>query len=214
MLDDPKPRELAVWGTVVDPDGDCEAKLAGGELTLTVPATPHNLNPKLGRLNGVRVQRPIAGDFTAKVKVSGKFQPGARKTSPTGAVPFVGAGLLLWSDRDHFVRLERCAWLIPDGRRVCSPPLFEAVAGGEVHDLNKPGVLAADFLGGGDVWLRLDRHGNTLTARFSRDGTDWETAGEFTLELPTKVQIGPSAVNTSDARFPATFSGFKVVADD
>lgn len=210
MTADDKPKELAGWGTVVDPDGDCEATLAGGDLTLTVPATPHNLNPRLGRLNGVRVLRSVSGDFTAKLKVSGKFEPGTRKTSPAGAVPFVGAGLLVWADRDLFVRLERCAWVLPDGRRVGYRPLWEAVVGGEVQDLNKPAAPAE----AGPVWLRLDRHGDTLTARSSPDGKTWTTAGEVTADWPARLQVGASAVNASDAVFPATFSGFKVVADD
>ena len=207
--DDPKPREVAGWGTVVDPDGDCEAKLVGDALTLTVPATPHNLNPLLGRMNGPRVLRPVAGDFTAKVRVGGKFQPGPNKTSAKGAVPFVGAGLLVWADKDHFVRVERCAWWLPDGRRVGYPPLVEAFVGGEFQVFSRPPAPA-----GGDVWLRVDRAGDAFTVRTGPDGTKWEAVAEFTAALPAKVRVGVSAVNTSDAAFAATFGGFKVVADD
>ena len=208
------PQDIAGWGTVTDPDGDCTVKLVGGDLSVTVPATPHNMNPRLGRLNGVRVTRSVGGDFTARVKVSGKFQPGPNKTSPAGTVPFLGAGLLVWADKDHFVRLERCAWVLPDGRRLGYPPLLELYSGDEFVAFSRPPVPAAEFLGGGDVWLRLDRAGDTFTARVGTDGKEWTTAGEFVAELPKAVRVGVAAVNTSDAVFPATFGGFKVVTDD
>lgn len=207
-------RTVDGWGVVTDPDGDCDVKLVGGELRLGVPATPHNLNPRLGRLNGVRVLRPVAGDFTLTVKVAGKFEPGGKLSGGRGTVPFVGAGLLLWADRERFVRVERTAWVLPDGRRLGYPPLVELFAGDEWQVFSRPPVPPGDFLGGGDVWLRLDRAGDAFTVRVGTDGRGWQTAAEFAAELPARVQVRVAAVNTSDAPFAVRFGGLKLAADD
>src|SRR4051812_14129390 len=70
------------WGVVSDPDGDCTLKEANGKLTITVPPTLHDLNPRSGKLNAPRVTREIEGDFVVQVKVSGAFRPGEKSTAP------------------------------------------------------------------------------------------------------------------------------------
>ncbi len=53
-----------------------------------------------------------------------------------------------------------------------------------------------------DARLRLGRHGNRLAASVSTDGVRWRPLDSLEVELPTKVRIGVTAVNT--ARQPLT----------
>ena len=52
--------------------------------------------------------REVEGDFVITVKVVGEFRPGGKSTNPK-TVPFNGAGILVWSDPDNYIRLERAA---------------------------------------------------------------------------------------------------------
>ncbi len=99
-------RRATFWGDVIDPDGDCELKMEGGDLVCGVPGTLHDLNIDIGKTNAARVVRVIEGDFVATVKVAGSFQPGPVRTGPK-SVPYNGGGLLAWSDDGNYIRLER-----------------------------------------------------------------------------------------------------------
>src|SRR5262249_54041652 len=93
-----KPRKIMGWGTVVDPDGDCNVKGEGSKLTITVPGTLHDLFPRQAdpkkRNNAPRVVQEIKGDFMVTVKVSADWKPGDRLRGAITA-PYHGAGLLL-----------------------------------------------------------------------------------------------------------------------
>ena len=65
--------------TVTDPDKDCEVRLSGDKLSITVPATNHDLSPARG-LNAPRVLKKVNGDFIVQVKLTADFKPGATST--------------------------------------------------------------------------------------------------------------------------------------
>jgi len=67
-----------------------------------------------------------------------------------------------------------------------------------------------EFFQGRSTWLRLERRGQKVTASYSHDGKDWTAAKEITVELPKKIQIGVSAVNTSTKPFKAEFEDLKL----
>ena len=90
---EPTGRELAGWGTMIDPDKDCQFLPEGTSLTIKTPGTFHAINPDGGQLNSPRIVRSIEGDFTIKVKVTGDFKPGGQSTNPK-TVPFNGPGFL------------------------------------------------------------------------------------------------------------------------
>jgi regulation of enolase protein 1 (concanavalin A-like superfamily) len=195
-------RAIEGWGELTDPDGDCTVQADGAKLTITVPGTPHDLTGPAGALNAPRVLRPVEGDFTAQVRVSGKFWPGK-----TG---FNGAGLLLWSDEWNYVRLERNMWLDYKGRYLSYTPLFEYWKGG--RNLNPQGGTVMPFFKSRSTYLRLIRRDNQLESGLSHDGVVWIPGKTITVDFPRKAQVGISAVNTSPEPFTVDFQEYGLVA--
>lgn len=207
--DEPKPQEIAGWGTVVDPDGDCTLIEAKGALSVKVPGTLHDLYPlqknRKARANAPRVVREVTGDFTAAVKVSADWKPGGKLPGST-SYPFNGAGLVVYASDGDFVRLERNLWVGPTGPVSYTAPIH--YAGGVLA--NKPGSTRDEFFKGRSTWLKVERAGQTLTTWVSHDGKEWtETAGLATA-FPEAVRVGVVAVNSSDAAFAVTFEGLTV----
>jgi regulation of enolase protein 1 (concanavalin A-like superfamily) len=191
--------ELPGWGAFDDPDGDCSASANSRRLTISVPARVHDLNPQTG-LNAPRALQEVKGDFIVTVKVTGEFEPGESG--------FNGAGLLLWADADNFVRLERNKYWMGN-RHFCYPPLFEYFQNG-VYQNTDPQPTTPDFFRGNSTWLRFERTGVRLSADYSHDGRQWQNASVITVELPSKVQVGVAAVNTSQRTFTVTFEEFSL----
>lgn len=198
------------WGQVVDPDGDCEIKQEGTKLTMVVPGTHHNLNPRIA-LNAPRVVQPVSGDFTATVRVTGDFHPSKQSTLPSG-YSFNGAGLVLWKDAKNFVRVERNAWSNPDqAEYVCYPPLVEYYRDGQFKNSNPPSTNAT-FFKGRSTYLRLQRKGDRATVSYSHDGKEWTAVKELLVDLPEKLEIGVAAVSTSEQPFRVEFDELEISA--
>jgi len=109
-------QEIKNWGTIADPDKDCTIKEQKGTLTITVPATGHDLGVEHQLMNAPRVLRKVSGDFTVQVLVGGRVEAEAPGTL-TDRLPFMGAGLLLWQDENNYLRLERASFVNPMGDR-------------------------------------------------------------------------------------------------
>lgn len=68
-----------------------------------------------------------------------------------------------------------------------------------------------------EVYLRLERSGNTYTASYSRDGITFETVGSVTNDLPGSVLVGLGAIKGDscgqdcDRLLPADFDFFEVL---
>jgi hypothetical protein len=198
------------WGKVTDPDGDCT--VIGGKrmLTIKVPGGTHDLNVTHGGTQAPRVLRSVVGDFTAQVKVTCDLTPGDKPGKEGSASSFFGAGLLLWQDKDNYLRLERNAWWVADAARHASyPPLVEYFKNGEYQNTDPAGTLDGAFKGR-STWLRLERKGDSVTASYSHDGKEWTEAKTVEVKLPEKVQIGVDAVNTSAKELAVEFTEFTV----
>ena len=91
---------------MIDAVGDCKLIPDATGLTISVPGKLHVLSPELNIKNSPMVLIDVEGDFVAQVKVAGEVMPGR---TPVEKMPFAfhGAGLLLWKDKDNYVRLER-----------------------------------------------------------------------------------------------------------
>jgi len=97
--------------SIIDPDKDCEIRFLGNEVSITVPASNHNLDPERG-LNAPRVLKEVDGDFEFQVKVTADFTPGKKSTKmPKSGTPFVSGGILIWEHERSFLRVERNAYL-------------------------------------------------------------------------------------------------------
>jgi len=205
-----KTQKIEGWGTVTDPDGDCKVMGDQRKLTVTVPATNHNLHPVRGT-NAPRVLREVEGDFTATVKVTGTFKPGVKATAGLSSTPMNFGGLLLWDGDKNYLRLERNAGWGKDQKLMCFAPGFEYWKDGKIKTYNKR-IEAADFFKGKSTWLKLERKKDNVTAHYSHDGKEWTEAMQAAVEFPKKVQIGVAAVNSSDAPFTVEFEELKVEA--
>jgi regulation of enolase protein 1 (concanavalin A-like superfamily) len=202
--DDKKVAEFKGWGRLVDPDGDCKVSSENGRVTIMIPGTVHALSAELEKMNAPRILREVDGDFIAQVKVSGVVPPRDPSLVPSRR-PFRSAGLLLWRDAGHYIRLER-AGMDLDGRSVTYANFelrkdrrFERVGDAFEHPLD-----------GEETYLRLQRRGQTVIASVSPDGTHWTSLEPLALEMPRRVQIGIAAVQNTSAPFETRFEGFKV----
>lgn len=194
---------LATWGDAFDPDADCRFDAQDAALSITVPGTVHDLSVEQGRVTAPRVLRTVEGDFDVEVTVAGGIAPDEGRTT-SYALPYHGAGLLLWLDRDSYIRLERAA-IHRDGEPLSYVNLEKRSASN----------LAASFgeaVSEGPVRLRLQRRGREILAAY-RVGADGWT--EFPRRLtirgwPSTLQIGVVAVNCSTAPLRADFRDLRV----
>jgi regulation of enolase protein 1 (concanavalin A-like superfamily) len=198
---EPKGKELAGWGLAIDPDNDCQITDMKGKLGILVPGTRHDLAAEVRVTNAPRVMREVEGDFVVTVKVVGEFRPGGKSTNPKG-VPFNGAGILVWSDPDNFIRLERAA--IARGKTLNSYVNFSEIEGGT------PGAVHNEVMKGGDCWLRMERKGSRIHGSISFDGKTWKDLKPIQTVWPQKLKIGMSAVNSSSLPFAVTFEEYEL----
>jgi regulation of enolase protein 1 (concanavalin A-like superfamily) len=201
---EPTGRPLGEWGLAIDPDRDCTFDPGERRLAVKVPGTLHDLNPDSGKLNALRVVRPVEGDFVVRVKVAGDFQPGGRSTNPRG-VPYNGAGIVIWSDSDNFIRLERGAML--RGGRVGTYVAFEEREGGY------RGAVHNEVFPAGPCYLRLERKGSRILGAVSLDGSRWKQLQPIDTVWPDRLKVGLLAINSSTEPFAPAFEEFSLKAN-
>jgi regulation of enolase protein 1 (concanavalin A-like superfamily) len=198
-------QEIKNWGTIADPDKDCTIKEQKGTLTITVPATGHDLGVEHQLMNAPRVLRKVSGDFTAQVRVAGRVEAEAPGTL-SDRLPFMGAGLLLWQDVNNYIRLERASFVNPMGNREYYTS-FELRKDGKIDRFADSTDLP---LWNKDYHLRLERRGDNILAAISEDGKKWMSLNPMKTELPKDLQVGVAAVNTSAKVLDVQFKNFKV----
>lgn len=197
-----KAQTIKGWGTVIDPDRDCKVKDEGGRVTITVPATHHDLTRTDDgkKLNAPRILRDVKGDFHVQVKVRTFPLPQAN-TSSSGKHSFVSSGLLIWIDDQNFLRFDRAA-------EGSSPSPFvwtERFEGGKPVT-QKLSRLSANS----ETWLRIARKGDKLMVSFSGDGDQWIEVLAEEVKLPEKIKVGVQAINTTNTEFAPILEEFKV----
>jgi S1-C subfamily serine protease/regulation of enolase protein 1 (concanavalin A-like superfamily) len=200
---EPKGTEIPSWGLAIDQDRDCRFTPGDRSLKIDVPAAMHDLGGPLHRVNAPRVMRAVNGDFQITVKVEGEFRPGPRSTNPR-SIPYIAGGLLVWSDSDNFIRLERAAML--RGGRVISTIAFleqEGGYGGAVHNVGVPA---------GDCYLRLERKGSRIHGAISQDGSTWKNLKPIDTVWPNKLKVGLMALSTSSSPFAVNFEELELQA--
>src|SRR5205823_5121518 len=108
-----------------------------------------------------RVLRDVEGDFEARVTVQPYRRPQAPVTT-SPSQPYVGAGLVVWQDDAHFLRLFR-SWM-PTANIYVHPEWF---GGGAAAPEVTPSVPDQP------VQLRVRRTGGRLDLAVSLDGQTW-----------------------------------------
>ena len=202
------PRTIEGWGQVVDPDGDCAFTASGGKVTITVPATPHDLSVELGRMNAPRVLQTVEGDFRVEVTVSGTLNP-TNPTVPTRTA-FQGAGLLMMLDERTYLRLERAA--LVSGGRLQHYVSFELREDGKVVRFAR----STDYplQPGKAVTLRFRRLGGTVVGAACEEDGEWRELRTYPFPISGQSSIGVAAVNASTNELTAEFSGYELRVDE
>ena len=203
-------REIAGWGTAIDPDHDCKFFLAEDALLISVPgAHPHDLAADIETTNAPRVLQAVHGDFTIQVRVDGRFAPGDESTKE-GRSGYNGAALIAMADADNVVTLARAILQWP-GHQPKPYANFEIRVGGRLLRIGHTGDHPLP--NEGPVYLRLERRGPKFLASVSTDGVDWDAleAKDVPAEWPKDLQAGIAAISTSKEEFDPKFSKLQVL---
>src|SRR5262249_22896791 len=117
-------RSLSLLGPLVDPSKDCrlEKDESNFKGRIGVPGKMHTVSPEMvSRTNKPLHNSPmtltdVEGDFAVIVEVTGEINPGPTppKDRQSRTLPFTvqSAGLIVYQDKDNFLRLERAGSVI------------------------------------------------------------------------------------------------------
>ena len=183
---EPDGKPLGDWGTAIDPDGDCKIDDKGNVLEISIPNTHHDLNADNNKLNSPRVMREVTGDFSITVKIAGAFKPSTKSTNPK-AVPYIGAGIVIWQDSDNYIFLGRAA--INRNGKIGEFAAFEEREWGTRGALNNRGIDP------GGVYLRVERRNNRILGYTSKDGKTWARLDPMETSYPSTLKVGLYAIN-------------------
>jgi regulation of enolase protein 1 (concanavalin A-like superfamily) len=203
FAEDKAPQVVKGFGTVVDPNGDCRFKAGDDKLTITVPATHHDLTytSDSNKLNAPRVVQGAKGDFSVDIKVD-KFPLPTPNTSSSGRFSFVSAGLLVWQDDHNFIRLDRAA----EGNSNTSPFVWVE----RFQDGKSASQKLYRLDGDNDTILRIERSGDRFTFDVSADGKEWKEIQADEVKLAPELKVGVLAINTTINEFAPVFGDLKL----
>jgi hypothetical protein len=190
------------WGQVTDPDGDCAVTLDGRKVVIKVPGKLHDLSPTQGRINAPTVLADIGGDFLAQVKVPGDIHPKG-ESKRAGKPATSGAGLLVWQDDQHYLRLERTAYCRE--KTLITEVNFQ-LRKGEGRPMNLAYRIPA-----GTCYLRLHRWKGKLYALVSPNGITWDDSIPPQSDpFASSIKVGVVAVNSDSQPFAAQLEELRV----
>ena len=206
-----KSQSFAVLGELVDPSKNCKLTRTDSSLAIDVPGGVHLFSPELDMKNSPMVTTGIEGDFAAIVKVDGVMAPGTEPAKIKNKVlpyTFQGAGLILWQDKNNYLRLERVVQTTKRSKiTLTTEVLVEICKGG------KPSGRVVMNLPEGPVFLLLGREQGGIKCLFGMDGKRWIALKTLAVTFPDKVDIGLSASNASKETLGARFENFALVRE-
>ena len=224
ILEGGRRASFALLGQMIDPNKDCVVKKDEASRTITIEIPGNKLHTldrdvvspldKTKPLNNApMVLTDVEGDFAAVVGVSGEIGPSLTPPEDlqgnTVSATYQGAGLLLYRDKDNFVRLERSARVNVGSIQPTHKVLFEVVKNGKLAESQNVSAPAS-----GPLNLIMMRRGARVTCTASSDlAAPLAPSMRAEMELPAKVRIGLSASSISATPFTATFENF-VLLDD
>ncbi len=212
-------KSLSLLGPLVDPSKDCrlDKDESSFRVRIDVPGKLHTLSPELvTRANKPVHNAPmtltdVEGDFAAIVEVTGEINPGP--TPPRDrqvrnlAFTVQSAGLIVYQDKDNFLRLERAGSVVTQTLKPLHRLIIEGVKDGK--QAMSPRYINVPE---GDAFLILIRRKGRLQCMYSPDGGRHVLPfPSIAFTLPQKVKVGLSASNISAQPFNATFQNFALV---
>jgi S1-C subfamily serine protease/regulation of enolase protein 1 (concanavalin A-like superfamily) len=216
-------KSLALLGPLVDPDKDCQLTKDEDRLKIKIdiPGKLHTLSPEITTRKNRKVSlhnapftlTEIEGDFIAQVQVTGEISPGSATPKDRQGLTFPitdqSAGLIIYQDKNNFLRLERAASIIINSLTPVHHLIIEAVKDGK--QAMKPIYLNVPEA---DTLLLLERRKGRVRCVFSPNGgKSYAVFRELAVDLPSKVKVGLTAGNISAKPFSATFDNFALLGD-
>jgi len=166
------------WG---DPYGDCSYTTADGlEIRAANGRDLRHVN-----LSAPRLLRTASGDWAIQAVCAPGSGP-AHDGAAVGGRPCIG-GLLLWKDRDNFLRLDRG---VTDENGV----LFSGCLENRDIVVGRGQLVSQDSR----ITLQLERVGDQVRALCSVDGQQWFTVGHIRFSAEDPVQVGVHAIGNID----------------
>jgi cytochrome c len=161
--------------------------LTGSAMSITCPA---NLDIGGTNDNAPQLVQSVSGDFICTTKVSGTFTAAGTH-----------AGIIVWKDNTHFMRVE-----VRDVNKV---QIGGKNSGSFIFTPGTPTGWTPDT----PIYLKLDRTGSTITGYWSSDGSTWNNFGNQPLSTTSAVQVGIFVINqnAAPATFTAAFDYFRFV---
>jgi regulation of enolase protein 1 (concanavalin A-like superfamily) len=205
-------RLAKLFGTPVDPAKDCKFTLKDGKLTIAVGKGDHDLSVQSKEMNAPRVLKEIEGDFEMQVKVNAEYPKGAKGANEKRTLAFYGAGLLVWDDESHYVRLEKAYVDRLDGTPTYTYGSWELFAGGEWKRAGNQSDFKFETTD--TAHFKLARKGTTFTASISKDGKEWKDLDPIEAEMGKKLKVGVAAVHICDLGFDAVFEDYTLKAKE
>ncbi len=220
-----RPKSFSMLTTFVDPSKDCKLEkdeeamkfrilVPGNKVHTLATYAVSRIDKKKSLHNAPMVLAEVEGDFLAMVEVTGEMSPGSTlpKDRQGNDLPFTfnGAGLVLYQNKDNFVRLERTAGIAVDSLQSIHKVLIEIVKDGKHLDTTNIYWPVKE----GNVQLIMIRRKGKARFQFREsDALVSFASPEFELDLPKKVKLGLTASNISAKPFTANFDDFAVVND-
>jgi len=201
-----------------------ECQLIKDEESLTVridmPGKLYALDPRLANKQNLPIHNApitlaeVEGDFAAFVAVGGDVDPGtsAPKDPKGRKIPFTAQsrGLILYQDRDNFLRMERAEGFVPGTSTQVHRLLVEFVLKGR-HAIDP---IYRDVAEPYSLLILVKRKGKLRCLYSPDDGAAIVPFEEFDIELPARVHVGLSASNVSTKPFTAVFEDFAILNDE
>lgn len=197
-----KDRVIKGWGTIADPEGDCQFLEQDGRLIIKVPGTIHDLVPFAPyKNNGPRVYQEVTGDFVVEVTVAPTVVPDQGTELPGRNVTFRAGTLLVWQDSNNFIRLDSAGML--KGGRTITTAYFQVFKDGKRIVHLTPSIKDEETV------LRIERKGDTILASATQGRSVTKLAQQI-VPMPVKVQVAVAAINASTQPLDEVFSNLKI----
>lgn len=183
----PRPEGVAVgeWGTFVSPLEDCRFEYKERRAKLVVGPGDHTLDIERNVMTAPRVLRPVRGNFNYQVDVSGIALPESDSVIPTRR-PFIGAGIVVWNNRQNYIRLERAGVTGVDNRQS-NYASFEHRKEG---DIVKAGSSRDGLLTTVHTTFLVRRIGSRIHAWAANTPAPLKYIGAIRVDWPDELQIG------------------------
>jgi S1-C subfamily serine protease/regulation of enolase protein 1 (concanavalin A-like superfamily) len=225
MLKTVQRKSITMLGPLVDPEKDCKLvkdednmkisiEIPGGKVRSIAPYIVQRLRKNRPLHNAPMTLIDVEGDLAAIVEVTGEMRAGDKlpKDRQGNDIPFTfnGAGLVLYQDKDNFVRLERTAGVSVTNLTPIHKILFEVVKDGK----QVPNQIYIQVPEGPVYLLLMRRKGRIIVGASPNLETPPVPFRGIEFDLSTKLKVGLSASNISAKSFTAHFENFALINSD